>query len=163
MWKHFLKDYFIFTRKERTGIIFIVSIIIFLILLPFAFPFFIKQKLYSHKQFETEIARLSIEAKDSLKFKNYLNRPGNTFYNDYSAPGKKKYENIPSAVFYFDPNTTSSEDWRRLGIRDKTIATIQNYLSKGGKFNKPEDILKIWGLSSADQQRLMPYVSIKNT
>ena len=89
MWKHFLKDYFIFTRKERTGIIFIVSIIIFLILISFAFPFFIKQKLYSHKQFETEIARLNIEANDSSKIKNYSKNFDNGFYDDYSPSGKK--------------------------------------------------------------------------
>ena len=161
MWKHFLNDYFIFTRKERTGIIFIVSIVIFLILISLAFPFFIKQKVYSHQQFETEIARLNIQANDSSKIKNYSKNFDNKFYDD-DPPGKKNSERIKAEVFYFDPNTISSEDWKRLGVRDKTITTIQNYLSKGGRFNKPEDIAKIWGLSPADQQRLMPYVSIKS-
>ena len=68
-------------------------------------------------------------------------------YDNYSPADKKKYEIIKAAVFYFDPNTISSEDWRRLGVRDKTITTIQKYLSKGGRFKKPEDIAKIWGLS----------------
>lgn len=163
MWKHFLRNYFIFTRKERTGIIFIICLVIFLILVPFAFPFFIKQRLYSHKQFEAEIARLSIEAKDPSKIKNFSKKPDNGSYDDYYTPGKKKYESIQAEVFYFDPNTISPEDWKRLGIREKTITTIQNYLSKGGRFNKPEDILKIWGMSSTDQQRLLPYVSIKST
>ena len=49
-----------------------------------------------------------------------------------------------------------------MGLRDKTIHTIQNFLSKGGKFYKPEDISKIWGLSAVDAKRLIPYVSIKN-
>jgi competence protein ComEA len=160
MWKHFLKDYFIFTRKERMGIIFIGSFVIFLILISFAFPFFVKQKLYSHKQFDTEIDQLRIEANDSSKIKNYSKNFDNEFYDDYSPSGKKKYERIKAEVFYFDPNTISSEDWKRLGVRDKTIITIQNYLSKGGRFNKPEDIGKIWGLSATDQQRLIPYVSI---
>ena len=163
MWKHFLKDYFIFTRKERTSIIFILSIVFFFILLPFAFPFFIKQKQYSHKQFESEIGRLNIEPNDSSKIKNYSKNLDNGFYDDYSPSGRKKYERIKAGVFYFDPNTISSEDWKRLGLREKTITTIQNYLSKGGRFNKPEDIGKIWGLSLTDQQRLTPYVSIKNT
>ena len=161
MWKHFLKDYFIFTHKERTSIIFILSIVFFFILLPFAFPFFIKQKQYSHKQFESEIERLNIEPNDSSKIKNYSKNFDNRFYDDYSPSGKEKYERIKPEVFYFDPNTISPGDWKRLGVREKTITTIQNYLSKGGRFNKPEDIAKIWGLSPADQQRLIPYVSIK--
>ncbi|MEP6952107.1 MAG: helix-hairpin-helix domain-containing protein [Ginsengibacter sp.] len=162
MWKQFLKDYFIFTRKERTGIIFIVSIIFFLNLISFAFPFFIKQKPYSHQQFEAEIARLNVQANDSSKIKSYSKNSDNKFYVDYSPSGEKKYEPVKSEVFYFDPNTISPGDWKRLGVRDKTIATIQNYLSTGGRFKRPEDIGKIWGLSPKDQQRLIPYVSIKN-
>ena len=55
-------------------------------------------------------------------------------------PGEKKFETIKAELFYFDPNTASAADWRRLGIKDKTIHTILNYLTKGGKFYKPEDI-----------------------
>jgi len=163
MWKHFLRDYFIFTGKERAGIILILSIVFFCILGSFAFPFFIKQKQYSHKQFESEIARLDIETGDSSKIKNYSGNFEGELSDDDSRAGYKKYEHTKAPVFYFDPNTISSEDWKRLGVREKTIVTIQNYLSKGGRFYKAEDISKIWGLSSNDQQRLMPYVSIKST
>jgi competence protein ComEA len=162
MWKHFLNDYFIFTRKERTGIIFIVSIVIFLILISLAFPFFIKQKQYSHEEFESEIARLNIQANDSSKIKNYSKNFDSKFYDNDSLSGKKKYDGIKAEVFYFDPNTISSEDWKRLGVRDKTRTTIQHYISKGGRFNKPEDIAKIWGISPTDLKRLIPYVSIKS-
>ena len=161
MWKHFLKDYFIFTHKERAGIISIVSVLVFLILISYFFPFLIKQKLYSHRDFENEIARLTIEAKDSSKNRNYSKNFDNGLYDDFPPAGKIKYETVKAAVFYFDPNTASSDDWSRLGVRAKTITTIKKYLSKGGRFNKPEDITKIWGLSPKDQQRLMPYVSIK--
>ena len=162
MWKQFLRDYFNFTRKERTGIIIIVALILFFILLPYFYPLFLKQKQYSHKEFESEIARLSIEKNDSAKLKNYSKNFDNELYDDYSPSGSKKYEPVKAEVFYFDPNTASSNDWKRLGVRDKTIHTIQNYLSKGGRFYKPEDISKIWGLAPQDAQRLMPYVSIKN-
>jgi competence protein ComEA len=162
MRKQFFRDYFNFTRKERTGIIIIVALILFFILLPYFYPLFLKQKQYSHNEFENEIAQLSIEKDDSVKFKNYSKNFDNELYDDYFPSGSKKYEPVKAEVFYFDPNTTSSDDWKRLGVRDKTIHTIQNYLSKGGRFYKPEDIGKIWGLAPSDVQRLMPYVSIKN-
>ncbi|MEO8764095.1 MAG: helix-hairpin-helix domain-containing protein [Ginsengibacter sp.] len=161
MWKHFLKEYFIFTRKERTGIISIVFIIVFLMVISYAFPFFIKPKEYTHQQFESEIARLNIAANDSAKARNYSKSFDNKFY-DHAAEDEKKYEPRKTEVFYFDPNTASPEDWKRLGVRDKTIATIHNYISKGGKFKSPSDITRIWGLSPSDQQRLVPYVSIKS-
>lgn len=162
MQKQFFRDYFNFTRKERTGIIIIVALILFFILLPYSYPLFLKQKQYSHKEFENEIAQLSIEKNDSAKLKNESKNFDNELYDDYSTSGGKKYETVKSEVFYFDPNTASSAEWKRLGVRDKTIHTIQNYLSKGGRFYKPEDIGKIWGLAPQDVQRLMPYVSIKN-
>ncbi|MEO8821533.1 MAG: helix-hairpin-helix domain-containing protein, partial [Ginsengibacter sp.] len=46
-------------------------------------------------------------------------------------------------------------------IRKRTAETIQKYISKGGKFYKPRDIKKIYGLSETDVERLIPYVSIK--
>jgi competence protein ComEA len=161
MWKQFVREYFIFTRKERTGIIIIVALIFVLILFSSSLPFFIKQKVYSHKQFESEIAALSLKQTDSSKAKSYFKKFDNEFYDNNSPADSKRTEHLKAEVFYFDPNTISAEDWRRLGIREKTITTIQNYLSKGGRFKKPEDISKIWGLFPGDQQRLMPYVSIK--
>lgn len=158
MWKQFVKDYFIFTKKERKGIIYISSIIFLLVISPFIFSFFNKKTHYSHKQFADEIAKLSLEKADSQK-----NFTKNADYNfdDYSSTGKQNYNEIKAEVFYFDPNTATAEEWKRLGIRDKTIHTIQNYLGKGGKFYKPQDISKIWGLPPADAKRLIPYVSIK--
>lgn len=162
MWKQFLRDYFNFTYKERTGIIIIVTLILVLILLPFFYPLFIKQKQYSYSDFKNEIATLSIEKNDSAKDKMYAKNFDNEFYDDHSLIGEKKYAVEKAENFYFDPNTASSDDWKRLGIREKTIHTIHNYLSKGGKFYKPEDIKKIWSLSPPDAQRLIPYVSIRN-
>jgi competence protein ComEA len=160
MWKLFLKDYFNFTKKERTGTIIIVILILLFTLLPFAYPFLIKPEQISHTDFENEIARLQVEPRDSSRTKNYSKNFDNTLYDDNSF---SKNDEPVGVLFYFDPNDASAADWKRLGVRDKTIHTIQNYLSKGGKFYKPQDIAKIWGLSPAEVQRLIQYVSIKNT
>ena len=39
---------------------------------------------------------------------------------------------------------------------------MQNYIAKGGKFYKPEDIGKIWGLHEDKVKRLLPYVQIQD-
>ncbi|MEO8415402.1 MAG: helix-hairpin-helix domain-containing protein [Ginsengibacter sp.] len=161
MWKQFLNDYFNFTSKERKGIIFIVALILFLIFLPLLFPLLGKQELYSHNEFKDQIDQLTFEKTDSTKFTTYPKYPGKGSYGDYAVSKEKNYQPLKAEVFYFDPNTTSAGDWKRLGVTDKTVHTIQNYLSKGGKFYKPEDMGKIWGISPADVQRLIPYVSIK--
>ena len=157
MWQQFLKDYFSFTRKERLGIIYIVCIILVLIILPFLYPYFSKEETIDHSQFEKEIAQLRI---DSSGKKSYSRNP-DEYHNDYSPSDKINNGIRKSEVFFFDPNTASVNEWIRLGVREKTANTIQKYISKGGKFYKPEDIKKIWGLSEKDAERLIPYVSIK--
>jgi competence ComEA-like helix-hairpin-helix protein len=156
MWQQFLKDYFSFTKKERRGIIVIVAVILLLIILPFFFPYFIKKEETDTSQFTKEIAQLRL---DTSSKKRNVDKIDDGYYNDYTpSPGKyiSKQE-----VFFFDPNTASIADWIRLGVKPRTAETIQKYIAKGGKFYKPEDIKKIYGISQKDVERLIPYVSIK--
>jgi len=154
MWQP-LKDYFSFTKKERNGIISVVSIIIIISLLPRFFYYFTKNETADSTEFENEIAQLKI---DSSSAKTYSKNQGE-YYNDYT-PAYKNETPVKKELFYFDPNTASENDWIRLGIRKQTAQTIQKYISKGGRFYKPEDIKKIYGLSETDAARLIPYVSI---
>jgi competence protein ComEA len=151
MRKYLLSEYFSFSKKERTGIIVLLSLIVFFLLLPLAFPLFIQQKQYSNvlKELPVHI----VIKKDSIRSMDEDDHA----WHDYNKPIAK-----PVSMFYFDPNTLDKAGWEKLGIRDKTIATIQNYLSKGGKFYKPDDIKKIWGLHDDEVQRLLPYIQIQN-
>ena len=85
-------------------------------------------------------------------------RPGANYssseYGDYNKV-------VKGELFYFDPNTASSDEWKRLGLREKTIITLQKYIAKGGRFYKPEDIGKIWGLHASDVKPLLPFVKIQ--
>ena len=161
MLKKIAAEYFTFTKKERVGILVILTLILVFTLLPFLFPYFITEKKYDHTAFEKEIAALKIKQTDSSqKFqKKDFDKENSPSYN--RASEKNYYEApVKASLFYFDPNTLSGDGWKKLGIREKTITTIQNYISKGGKFYKPEDISKIWGLHKDEVQRLLPFVSI---
>jgi competence ComEA-like helix-hairpin-helix protein len=63
-------------------------------------------------------------------------------------------------LFKFNPNTASEQDFIRLGLPEKVARTICKYRSKGGRFYDKEDFAKIYTLSEADYQRLLPYISI---
>lgn len=158
--RKYLAEYFSFTRKERMGIITVLVLIGLLIFLPFLFPYFIPEKKYDHSQFEKEIAALRIKQTDSGKG-HYGNVDENNYPPYYQPSEKRYYSKEPKGeLFYFDPNTLPVEGWKKLGIREKTANTIQNYISKGGRFNKPEDIGKIWGLHKDEVEWLLPYVRI---
>src|SRR5205085_1585382 len=67
---------------------------------------------------------------------------------------------IAGELFPFDPNTLDAAGWEKLGIRARTIQTIQNFIAKGYEFRKPDDIRRIYGLEKAEADRLVPYVRI---
>lgn len=58
----------------------------------------------------------------------------------------------------FDPNTAGREIWERAGLGEKTIRAILNYRAKGGRFRRPDDLAKIYGLSQEQYARLVPYL-----
>ena len=159
MWKIFVKDYLSFTKKDRVGVIVLLSLIFIVVLLPYIWP--AKKTVQPDK---AELDKL-ISQTAQLTNKETVNAV-NDGKDDPSAapdyPPKKNYTNRKAEVFYFDPNTLNTDGWKRLGLRDKTAATIMNYISKGGRFRKPEDIGKIYGLFKDDYKRLLPYVKIEN-
>lgn len=159
-YRKFIAEYLSFTRKERIGIITLMVLITLLTILPFFFSYFLPGKKYDHRQFEKEIAALKI--KQSNDDSGRANKSDETNYQNFYQPSEKNYYSKQSKgeLFYFDPNTLPVDGWKRLGVKEKTANTIQNYILKGGRFSKPEDIGKIWGLHEDEVSRLLPYVRI---
>jgi competence protein ComEA len=157
MLKPFLTSYLSFTKKERTGIAVLVSIILICTIVPLWYSLFAKPSQKQDNRFKNEMTTLAVKQQDSNRYS--VKKYDDDRYPHYRDPSSKYV--IKGELFPFDPNTISAADWKRLGLRDKTIATIQNYLSKGGHFYKPEDIGKIWGLHPDEVERLLPYVNIK--
>ncbi len=130
MFKKLNSDYFSFTKKERTGIIVLLVLIIIAIVMPFLYPLFIHQKRVSDTAFKEQMAALVIKQIDTLnKYarKNY-DDDDNRNYREGNA--MNKYSKQPKGeLSTFDPNTLDEAGWQWLGIRDKTIATIQKFIS----------------------------------
>jgi competence protein ComEA len=156
-----LKDYFTFSKKERRAVILLAVLAIIFSLLPTLFPVLVKdesdfivdeetqQQLAAMRTNEKEAA-----AKEEDEQKGDWYQPKSKSYPQYSSGEKGE-------LFFFDPNTASAEEWKRLGVKDKTIQTILKFRSKGGSFKKPEDISRIYGLSVKDADRLLPFVKIE--
>lgn len=157
--KKIITDYFTFTRRERVGIILILMAIIIAIISP---SLFIKK---DGKKPETPdatwIAAIKkLEQKETnSETGNYDDNQTNAYQYDHSRANSI---NKPAGeLFYFDPNSLSNEGWKKLGLREKTIKTIENYRNKGGIFKKTEDLQRVYGLRKNEYERLAPFIKIQ--
>lgn len=130
MLQQFFKDYFSYSKKERTGIIVLLFIIVFTAILPFTYPLFIHPAPPTKLEFQN--AAQALNKADSSQKGHYTSQRFQNNQNNYDETNGSSSEN--AVLFEFDPNTASAADWKKLGIRDKAIHTIQNYLSKEGTF-----------------------------
>jgi competence protein ComEA len=147
--KEFVADYLRFTRKERIGILAVVI-----------------TNTKAAKQdtaWTKAMARLEQkETETSNSFQRKYDDDNSTAYQYDRSTNNYTHSN-KGELFNFDPNTLSTEGWQKLGIRDKTIHTIQNYLGKGGHFKKPEDLQRVYGLFPNEYERIAPYIKIESS
>ena len=126
MWKRFSHDYLSYTSKERTGIFILLGLTVLFLFIPLLHPYLHHKKQYDQNKFRDEIAQLKLRKPDSSTAKRY---PGKNIdeddFNTFAEPSEKNYYlKTPAEVFYFDPNTATTDEWRRLGIKTKTVEKL---------------------------------------
>ncbi len=140
MWRKKILPFFLFNRKERRGIYILLLIITGMWFIPWFFS--------------SPVSPVSV---DELII---IEQALDTLLVRENSTGKFKPNFIPKSLFFFDPNTATEADWKKLGIPEKTIATLQKYLSKGGRIRKREDLKKIYGFPKGAYETLLPYIRI---
>ena len=139
MWK----DFFSFTKKERQGIFILIALIGGICIGKF---FFSKEKPASDEK-DTVIENMAEKQEDRAE------HPADT------SPSGRQTNYIMKP---FDPNFADSATFVSLGLKPYIAKNIIRYRSKGGKFKKPDDLAKIYGLNNDDFKRLKPYIQIKS-
>lgn len=158
-WKNIVRDYLQFGKRDRIGAIVIIGAVAACIFLPRllankAPAVGLKENDVLVKAMDT-LQTKQLAAKDERSQKNY------SYSNqDYQYESSQKAAFTNGALFQFDPNTITAADWQRMGLNEKTSKTIEKYVSKGGKFYKPEDLMKIWGMPEGFFERVKGYVAI---
>ncbi|MFN9520380.1 MAG: helix-hairpin-helix domain-containing protein [Bacteroidota bacterium] len=133
--KHFLKTYFYFSKTERQSVTALLLLIALVALAPWLYA-----KLFPPAAPVVEVVWLN--QADSLLLQH------NGYTHDV-----REYR-------YFDPNSATADDWKQFGISDKQLKSIRKFLQNGGVFKKPEDIEKLYALSSHQKKLILPYVDL---
>ena len=152
-----VKDYFSFSKRERTGAIVLIILIVVVFLLPEFYPVpkvFMDANSVALKKQSAEWKGINSDSSSRVRETGSDER--NTIHYEPSDDYQKK-----ASLFYFDPNMISEDGWKKLGISDRTVKTIKTYISKGGSFRKAEDIGKIYGLRPGQFEQLLPFVRIE--
>ncbi len=134
MWKG-LREFFTYTKKQRNGLLVLAALTILIQLFLYFDDYLIKLPKSDFTEFEVAVRQMTTH--DSIA-------------------------SIESEIsfFPFDPNTVSKEEMAELGLSDRQISTINNYRNKGGKFRKPEDLERIYGIDSTWYAQAEPFISI---
>ncbi|MDR3119023.1 MAG: helix-hairpin-helix domain-containing protein [Mediterranea sp.] len=151
MWK----DFYYFSRSEKQGIIVLIILIAFVVLAGEGLSLYrrMKEPVYP-ENFDEELDRFiaSLKKQDSIRAQR---RPAARYGNE---------KNIPQPIILqdFDPNTTDSATFCRMGLKPWVAGNILRYRAKGGKFRTPEDFRKIYNLPEEQYQTLLPYIYISD-
>ena len=78
------------------------------------------------------------------------------------AEWKKKYprDTIELRMQIFDPNTADSCTLVHLGLKKWQVSNMLKYRAKGGRYRKPEDLKKLYGMTDSLFLALQPYIMI---
>lgn len=158
MIKKRFKEYFNFTKKERNGIIVLLFILLILVIV----NVYLNNKSFGEVVLFDEVFQKEVEL-----FEKSLERKKSKIVNQETAGKKSKKsdneENVKlRSLFDFDPNTVSKNELKNLGLDNKQINTLISYRNKGGIFNTPDDLLKIYGINKDLYNQLQPYIKISN-
>lgn len=170
--KSHLKDYFSFSKSERIGIIILISIIMFLILLPQVVkvnrnltPIKTTDELY---KVEVEAFMKGIDERQSKEkdtwngsWNNSYNYAKNSRWNNATTLGHTKKARF--TPFRFDPNTATQEDWIKMGFSERQAAVILKYRNKGGHFSRKEDFGKLYIVDAETYNIFEPYITIHDS
>lgn len=149
------KEFIVSSKKERRAVFLMLLIVSFIISLPLLFP---------AKKLELSINESLQKQLDEYQQQHPEHNYNNKFSNNSAPQADTSYQTkATGTLFQFDPNTLNEDGFNQLGLNNKVIHTLINYRNKGGYFKSPQDIKKIYGLSPADANRLIPYIQISST
>lgn len=147
--KKWLTNTFDFSKREYNGLLFLLLLTFLISIAPYLYEYYKKENPINEE--ETAILQ-ELAVIDRYQRKKYY---GN-IQNEAEASTKRKIIYQP-----FNPNLATEKEWQQLGLSPKQAQSIVNYIKKGGRFYRPEDLKKMYVISPKKYEELLPYVVIE--
>ena len=145
-WKSFIKEYFSFSWADRIGIVCICLCILLILIIKWSLPWRTKHSISDIDAYEKEIVQFRRAADSVLLAKD-------------QTESSIQLQSSPD-FFYFDPNLATDDEWERLGLNERQIRNIRNYLASGGSFKRKDDLQKLYTIPITQYRLLEPYIRV---
>lgn len=136
--------YFVMTAEQWLGVVVLVVLVV--------------GTLMVVKRFQPPKEDETVWVNDSTKsqFADYQEKQDSI----RKAQWRKQRDTIAIRMEVFDPNTADSSTLVHLGFKPWQAKNMIKYRAAGGKYRKPEDLKKLYGMTDSMFQALTPYIYI---
>ena len=147
--KNWLINHYGFSKRSLNGLLVLLLLIVVATFAPIIHRYyFLKPPSIDANEMQ---ALQRLELVDRYAKRNYKNTRSEI--EDMASRPSAHYQT-------FDPNVIDEKMWQQFGLSYKQAMSIVNYVKKGGRFYKPEDLKKMYTISPEKYEALLPYVSI---
>ena len=136
--------YFVMTAEQWLGVVVLVVLVV--------------GTLMVVKRFQPPKEDETVWVNDSTKsqFADYQEKQDSI----RKAQWSRQRDTIAIRMEVFDPNTADSSTLVHLGFKPWQAKNMVKYRAAGGKYRKPEDLKKLYGMTDSMYQALTPYIYI---
>lgn len=136
--------YFVMTAEQWLGVVVLVVLVV--------------GTLMVVKRFQPPKEDETVWVNDSTKsqFADYQEKQDSI----RKAQWRKQRDTIAVRMQVFDPNTADSSTLVHLGFKPWQAKNMVKYRAAGGRYRKPEDLKKLYGMTDSMFQALTPYIYI---
>lgn len=136
--------YFVMTAEQWLGVVVLVVLVV--------------GTLMVVKRFQPPKEDETVWVNDSTKsqFADYQEKQDSI----RKAQWRRQRDTIAIRMEVFDPNTADSSTLVHLGFKPWQAKNMVKYRAAGGKYRKPEDLKKLYGMTDSMYQVLTPYIYI---
>ncbi len=154
-----LEKYFTFSRTERNGIVVLILLCLLVLIAPRVYFYFKPVEHADNSKYKAEIEAFEkgLPLNEDLT-DTTAGADSSSTHHDTTIIQKLKRRQ--ATYFEFDPNKIGVEDWVRLGFTEKQAQSIELYKQKGGKFYRPQDLMRLYVMDEEHYYKLKPFVKI---
>ena len=136
--------YFVMTAEQWLGVVVLVVLVV--------------GTLMVVKRFQPPKEDETVWVNDSTKsqFADYQEKQDSI----RKAQWRRQRDTIAIRMEVFDPNTADSSTLVHLGFKPWQAKNMVKYRAAGGRYRKPEDLKKLYGMTDSMYQALTPYIYI---